>query len=205
MILLALALQAAAPQTAVEAERAFAAAAQADGQWTAFRRFATDDAIMFTPQPTNAQYWLGGRADPPRAVEWWPTESYVACDGAVAVNTGGWKRPDGSVGYFTTVWKRQADGGWKWVVDHGDTLATPRARPDAPRVRQAICAGKTKPFLSLRSSTGPGVVFANGESADHSVAWSWIVDADNARSLMISFWNGRSYETVIDDKVAASK
>ena len=35
MILAALILQAAAPQTAVDAERAFNAAAQARGQWTA--------------------------------------------------------------------------------------------------------------------------------------------------------------------------
>lgn len=205
MILLALALQAAASQTAVEAERAFAAGAQAEGQWTAFRRFATDDAIMFTPRPTNAQDWLKDRADPPRSVEWWPTESYVSCDGKVAVNTGGWKRPDGSVGYFTTVWKRQSDGGWKWVLDHGDALATPRAGPDTLRIRQAICEGKTKPFLSITSATGPGVLYANGESADHSIAWSWIVERDNARTLNISFWNGRAYEDVIEDKVTAPK
>lgn len=205
MILLALVLQTAAPQTAVEAERAFNAAAQAKGQWTAFREFAAEDAMMFVPEPVKAQEWLKGREDPPRSVEWWPAESYVSCDGTVAANTGGWKRPDGSVGYFTTVWRRQPGGGWKWAMDHGDALGAPRARPEMPRVRNAICEGKTKPFLSMISSTTPGAIFANHESPDHSVTWSWIVERDGARSVKISFWNGRKYEDVIEDKVVAPK
>ncbi|MGH6705455.1 MAG: hypothetical protein ACREB1_01445, partial [Sphingomicrobium sp.] len=101
----ALLIAAAAP-TAVDAERAFAADAQKLGQWTAFRKYATDDALMFVPTPTNAQTWLRGRDDPKQSIEWWPTESYSSCDGRLAVNKGGWRRPDGSVGYFTTVWRR---------------------------------------------------------------------------------------------------
>ena len=36
--------------TAVDAERAFARDAQRIGQWTAFRKYADQDAVMFTPQ-----------------------------------------------------------------------------------------------------------------------------------------------------------
>jgi hypothetical protein len=51
MILASLLLAAAAaPLTAVEAERAFAADAQKQGQWTAFRKWAAPDAVMWTPQ-----------------------------------------------------------------------------------------------------------------------------------------------------------
>ena len=35
--------------TAVEAERDFNRLAQTEGQWTAFRRYATGDAVMFVP------------------------------------------------------------------------------------------------------------------------------------------------------------
>ncbi len=55
---LALLLIGAAPATAADAERAFAASAQTQGQWTAFRAFADAEAIMFTPQPVKAQAWL---------------------------------------------------------------------------------------------------------------------------------------------------
>ena len=120
--LLMLAAAPAAATTPVEAERAFAADAQTLGQWTAFRKWATDDATMFVPQPVKAQAFLKDRQDPAKAIDWWPTASFMSCDGSLAVNTGGWKRPDGTVGYFSTVWQRQADGGWKWIVDGGDGI-----------------------------------------------------------------------------------
>ena len=46
----ALLLMAAEPLTAIDAERAFAADAQKMGQWTAFRNYAADDAVMFVSQ-----------------------------------------------------------------------------------------------------------------------------------------------------------
>ncbi len=55
--------------------------------------------MMFVPQPVKAQDWLKDRKDPPIAVQWWPAESYVSCDGTAAVNTGPWVRPKG-VGLF---------------------------------------------------------------------------------------------------------
>ena len=42
-----------APMSAIDAERAFAADAQKIGQWTAFRKWSTPDALMFTPQPVR--------------------------------------------------------------------------------------------------------------------------------------------------------
>ena len=52
--------------TAIDAERAFAADAQQRGQWTAFRATATEEAVMFVPQPVNAQAFLKdeGPAEP---------------------------------------------------------------------------------------------------------------------------------------------
>jgi hypothetical protein len=202
-MLLALVLQVAAPQTAVEAERAFASAAQTEGQWTAFRKFAAGDAIMFVPQPTDAQAWLKDRKDPPKAIEWWPTESYESCDGAVAINTGGWKRPDGSVGYFTTIWHKQADGSWKWSLDHGDALAKPRPKPRKPRRAKGSCA----PVLMSTTPTlpEPGVKGTGGDSRDRSLHWAWQVTATGARSFSASLWDGRDYIRVISDEVAPPK
>jgi len=100
-MLAALLLLQAAAQTAVDAERAFYRAAQTEGQWKAFREFSTPDAVVFTPHPAKAHEVLPTR-EPAIAVQWWPAESYVSCDGKLAVNTGPWVRPNGS-GYFTTV------------------------------------------------------------------------------------------------------
>jgi hypothetical protein len=184
------------PETAVDAERAFNRAAQTEGQWTAFRKFATDDAVIFTPQPAKVQEALP-KKDPPIAVQWWPAESHVSCDGTVAVNTGPWVRPK-AVGYFTTVWVRQPDGRFKWVMDGGDTLESPRALPEKPRVIRASCRGKpVPPITSVEGVTG------SGGSADFTLVWTWRVKADGARTFSTWLWDGREYRRTVVNEVAA--
>ncbi len=201
MILAALLLQAAAPQTALDAERAFNAAAQARGQWTAFREFAAEDATMFVPQPVKAQAWLKDRKDPPKSVEWWPTESYVSCDGKMAVNTGGWTLPDGTVGYFSTVWRKEANGSWKWIVDGGDVLKESRPRPAAPKVVQASCASPVGAISSIAAPADAKV--GDGESADETLSWHWEVTPDGARTFEVLVWDGENETSVLNDSIAA--
>jgi hypothetical protein len=203
LILLALALQAVGPQTAVDAENAFRRAAQVDGQWTAFRKFATEDALIFNAQPEKAQQTLPIK-NPPIAVQWWPAESYVSCDGKAAVNTGPWIRPK-SAGYFTTVWLQQSDGSWKWTLDHGDALERPRSVPEKPQVRRASC--RNLPVgADDHMPVGPNPT-ANGEgtSPDRSLLWEWQVMPDGHRTFAAHLWTGREYEIVLLDDVAAPK
>jgi hypothetical protein len=214
----ALLLAAATPaQTAIDAERAFAADAQKIGQWTAFRKWSTEDALMFAPQPVNAHEFLKDRKDPPVSVFWWPGRSFVSCDGSYSVNTGPWVGQIGKTqGYFTTVWKRQPDGGWKWVYDGGDALKEPRAEGGDIQPARASCDGKAIGATVLvggthepASLTGMGNEFAgpqtngSGQSPDGTLAWSWTVGPKGERHFIVQLWNGRSYETVIDDQVAA--
>jgi len=207
VILLPLMLAAAdAPaKTPIEAERAFAADAKTIGQWTAFRKWSTDDAVMFVPQPTNAHDFLKDRKDPRQAIDWWPTASYVSCDGMTAVNTGGWKRPDGSVGYFTTVWQKQADGSWKWLVDGGDALKMARPAVKKPVVRRAACHRTAfVPPVGVAPSLG---VVADPErwglSRDGSLLWHWRTNPDGRnRVLTVDIVTGpKSTKQVIGDSV----
>jgi len=202
-MILALLLAAVEPQSAIDAERAFAADAQKLGQWTAFRKWSTPDAIMFLPQADSAQKFLKDKADPPVAVFWWPGRSYVSCDGNTAINTGPWVREWGkSVGYFTTVWTRQADGNWKWVLDHGDSLATPRAEGGDIKPRQASCAKPVNPPLPKLGLTQGGSS-GTGKSVDGTLAWRWFVRADGSRTFEALVWTGLSWEAVISDSVRA--
>lgn len=187
------------PSAVIATEIAFARAAQDDGQWTAFRRFATDDANMFVPERVRAQDWLKGRADPAQAVRWQPQSVAMSCDGNAAVSTGAWQRPDGSQGYFTTVWRRQGDGRWKWVLDHGDTLAAPRGSSDAISSHVASC--KALP-AALPAATATGDV-KQGASRDRSLVWSSAVAPDGSRTVRAQLWNGSAFETVLEDTVAA--
>src|ERR1700709_2058404 len=104
------------------------------------RKWSTDDSVMFVPQPVNAHEFLKDRKDPPKVIDWWPTASYISCDGSLAVNTGGWGGPDGGIGYFSPVGRRRSDGRWKWVVDGGDGLKVARARSATVPVKRAACS-----------------------------------------------------------------
>jgi len=183
--------------TAVDAEHAFNRVAQTEGQWTAFRRYATEDAVMFAPKPVNAQAFLKNRKNPPFSVQWWPAESYVACDGTVAVNTGPWAAARGS-GFFTTVWTAQADGGWKWVYDGGDALKAPRTLPERPRMRRAACVA-VPPSTPAMAGPDQGA----GASRDGSLRWRWAMAADGSRSFTASIWTGKRFEDVVIDRVSA--
>ena len=187
-------LLAAAPVSAIDAERAFAADAQKNGQWTAFRKYAADDALMFVPEKVNAQSWLAGRTDPPASVFWWPGRSYVSCDGSVAVNTGPWVRGYGkAVGYFTTVWVRQADGAWKWIYDGGDAEKFARGE-----------GGDISPFIASCKGKPSGVTQATGQhSKDQTLAWLVHIGPRGQRRVRVYQWNGARYQMVIEDRVAA--
>src|SRR5438132_13571749 len=97
-------LLAASVPSAIDAEYAFARDAQKIGQWTAFRKYADRDAVMFTRQAVWVPQFLKDRKDPPHSVNWAPAHSWVSCDGRTAVNTGPWWTPDrANHGYFTKV------------------------------------------------------------------------------------------------------
>jgi hypothetical protein len=205
----ALLLAAAAP-SAVDAERAFAAHAQKVGQWTAFRDYAEPSAVMFDPQAVWAHEFLAGRKDPPRSIEWWPARSFTSCDGDVAVNTGPWRNGNRH-GYFTTVWVRQKDGGWKWSVDGGDGLTKPLARPARPAVARASCSGlkRLRSVYAAQTPTTAGIAgkppadAGQGRSADGTLSWSWTVAKDGTRHFQTKLWNGRRYRIVLDQHIAA--
>jgi hypothetical protein len=133
------------PSLVVAAELAFARLAQDKGQWTAFAQTSTDQAVMFVPQPVLAHAWLKGRANPAVAVKWQPYQVWMSCDGSLAVTKGGWQRPNG-VGYFTTVWQRQRNGAYKWVMDQGDDLAQPLAEPEMIGGKVAECQIRPRAF-----------------------------------------------------------
>ena len=190
----ALLLIAASPQTAVDAEREFASRAQTEGMWTAFRATAAPDAIMFLPQATLAHDFLKDRKDPQLGYMWWPAEAYVSCDGTRAVTTGPSVR-GAYRGYFTTVWAKQPDRGWKWLLDHGDALRQPRAARESPRLERASCEGR--PPQPGNEERG----YEEGVSADRTLRWRWNVYENGARIVWAELWDGKAYRLVLEDKV----
>jgi hypothetical protein len=208
LIALAFLLAAAGPHPAVKAERAFAAMAQTKGQWTAFRAFAAPRSVMFVPEPVNAQPWLRDKTDPPRSVMWWPSHVYISCDGKAAVTTGPWIRDGGkSHGYFTTVWAKLPDGSWKWLIDHGDALTTPRPSGEHVATASASCSRPpvpAKPTIYIARTGDELPVALSGASPDKSLTWD-VVSYERHRKVTIRLWEDRGYRDVISDDVDISK
>jgi hypothetical protein len=202
---------AAAVVTAVDAERAFAADAKRIGQWTAFRKYADESAVMFAPQAVWAHEFLADKKDPPKAVSWGPAASWVSCDGRTAINRGPWTSPAGrDRGYFTTVWVRER-GSWKWTYDAGDTLTKPIPLPRRARVERASCRGREKIPQAYRQEVKPTARLAGkppadagqGRSADGTLIYEWRVSKSGERRFEAKLWNGRDYRTVLDQRVSA--
>ena len=198
------------PSAIVQAELAFARLAQEEGQWTAFRETATDDAIMFTPDLVNAQQWLKGKADPPQAVTWQPHHIYMSCDGSIAVSTGAWQNAKGDSGRFTTIWQQQDFGQrrpnkkteWKWVFDDGDALDSPLAEPDYVETDVASCKAKI-PSASVQ--TGLTDRSMTAASPDRSLVWHAAVQDDRSRIVYVDLaQDDGSFKRVHEYTVAVS-
>jgi hypothetical protein len=197
--------------TAVDAEIAFARDAKKIGQWSAFRKWADRDAVMFTPQAVWAKTFLKQLKDPPNAISWRPAHSFVSCDGRTAVNTGPWFKQDGKPGgYFTTVWQR-TPAGWRWVYDGGGP-ANGSEFTGKPLVHRASCRTKAPgapiippPPLSPKKAQTTPEDNGRGQSADKTLGWDWKVEKSGARKFRVYQWNGTGYAQVLTNDVPAPR
>lgn len=58
-------------------------------------------------------------------ITWSPFASEAAASGDLGYTMGNWKyvTPDTTMyGFYYTIWKKQADGKWKWSVDGGNNM-----------------------------------------------------------------------------------
>jgi ketosteroid isomerase-like protein len=114
----------------VAAERAFVQAAQRDGVNAAFLYYSAPDALVFQPEPKLAKAALAANPIPAIELKWWPAYAGIAASGDLGFTTGPYVIGTGERrghGWYFTIWRRQPDGSWRWVLDHG-----PRTREAAP-------------------------------------------------------------------------
>ena len=121
----------------IVAERAFAADASVRGWVAAFRSYAATDAQMLSPDPVNAQEQLAQiEGDGSTALDWRPAYAGMSRSGDFGFTTGPFQMRGraGIIGHYFTVWRRQADGGWKWIFDAGTDVRDPGPITDANAV-----------------------------------------------------------------------
>ena len=118
----------------VQNERNFAKTAAEHGTRAAFLTFLADDSVLFRPTAVNGKQWMESHSARPGLLSWEPMQAEVS--GNLGYTTGPWEyRQDPSAGkadgygYFITVWKKQPDGAWKAVIDHGISSPPPASSP----------------------------------------------------------------------------
>ena len=141
-----------ATQQIDDAERAFAQAVTQSGIAAGFRQFAAPDAVMFLPDPAAAVPQLNG-ARWPGDLLWRAQYIGVSPGGDMAFSAGpSLLRTVGraSGGFYLTIWRRQPDGSWKFLLDHGvDLPASVWSEP-----RQPLTVVNTDPPIGVPSNEG---------------------------------------------------
>ena len=121
-------------------ERDFAALSLSAGFKKSFLAYAAPDGIIFRPTAVPAVETLQRDPDDDgqQSLDWWPVAGAIARSNDLALSIGPWvldtRIAKGEVhkdyGYYATVWRKQRDGSWKFVIDGaGGRIAGPPSRP----------------------------------------------------------------------------
>lgn len=113
-------------------ETAFCTMAKEKGLLAAFQHFAAPDVAFIDTDPRQfrgpaAVLQRMGADKPGVSLEWSAYFTDVSDDGTLGYNYGRYELhasgPDGQPvtrhGWFLTIWKRQPDGSWRYVMDTG--------------------------------------------------------------------------------------
>lgn len=115
----------------VETEYEFAAVALEKGTRDAFLEFIDEEGILFRPHPVNGKEFLSNSEKRPGLLIWYPSFSRISASGELGVNTGPWEfkrnadEEPVAFGNFVTIWKKQSDGSWKFLIDLGNNNQKP--------------------------------------------------------------------------------
>lgn len=109
-------------------ERAFAKT-MADRDLVGFKRFLSQETIFFTgPTPLRgpdavAGWWQRYYEKPQAPFSWEPQQVEVLDSGTLALSSGPVHDPQGKlIGRFTSVWRQEAPGVWRIVLDKGEQV-----------------------------------------------------------------------------------
>lgn len=151
-----------------EAERRFSARAAETTPREAFIEFFADEAVSFQPDPGPARERLRLQPPPPPglpAFQWEPRTGDVSASGDLGYLTGPVRYPqrDGGVrhGCYFSVWKKQADGAFKVILDVG--IQPPGEVPFAPGFVRAPARA------ALRPAETPTTADASLRAADEAL------------------------------------
>ncbi len=129
-------------QSMVDTERAFSKMSVDLGTRPSFVAFIAEDGILFRPRAVKGKQWMidhplpAPRDDKRSLLNWYPAVAEIALAGDMGWTTGPWEFKNDikdekpvAWGNFLTVWKKQADGSWKFAIDLGISNPQPDQAP----------------------------------------------------------------------------
>jgi ketosteroid isomerase-like protein len=177
----------------VEAEHAFAQYSIDHGMKDAFLNFAAPGGVIFRRGPVNAiEVWESRNPAPAGLLTWWPVYADVSLAGDMGWTTGPFEfrekptdeKPAGT-GHFFTVWRRQSDGSWKFVLD----LGIEHPAPNAPETMLRY-PGRLKNGMKVSGGSGVEAAQRSLLEAERSLA------EDSASKGMTTALLARADETL---------
>lgn len=124
-------------QAVINAERAFSKKSVETNSKEAFLAFIADDGVLFRPDPMPGREALQQRPTPNFVLEWWPIHADIARSADLGWTTGPYVisnpgKEDKAYGHYATVWRKQADGTWRFVTDVGAPMPDVARRGGEP-------------------------------------------------------------------------
>lgn len=121
----------------VAAEKAFARLSETGGIRDAFVANLADEAVVFRPKPVVGKKFYVEQKAIPGLLTWRPVFADIAASGELGYTTGPYEvrkeKPEevpSAFGHYISLWRVQADGSWKVVVDCG--IRHPRPASPTP-------------------------------------------------------------------------
>lgn len=179
----------AGPEALIEAERAFALAADAGTVRDAFLGYLAPTAVMFQNGPVNARKLYEARKPGASRLAWQPAFAAMSSAGDLGWTTGPWQwrrdrhrhAPD-ATGEYTTLWRRQPDGTLKVVLDMGiDHGAPPAGTPAPVPVLRALSGTRSSrgPLAARNALWKADAAYARVTAAQgHAVAFAAVATED---------------------------
>jgi len=127
----------------LKADKEFSDMCMDKGMPEAFVHFAADDVVKLQPQdhpvmnkPELEQMFAEHASDGILRFEWKPVKADIAASGDLGYTFGNWTifvKGDATTkdttiyGNYVSIWKKQKDGSWKYVLDSGNATPPPDA------------------------------------------------------------------------------
>ncbi|WP_235519608.1 MULTISPECIES: DUF4440 domain-containing protein [unclassified Caulobacter] len=170
------------PARQVEAaERAFAADGLALGIRSSFLKHMADDAIVFGPAPVSAKALYGGRSgEGEPKLEWWPAWVVAARSGDLGLSIGPSAINGKRGGWYASIWRKDADGRWRWIYDGGGPADAISAQgPETPAMVGPVAqSGEASPAKAFDAVRAREAALAEAAGQDVAEAYKAVLAQD---------------------------